>query len=301
MIIDVKRPLEAVHKTTGKIVPMKFKKMLHGALDGAFTTVASPCTSTSNNTWSVDGEDWCSHKEWIIRNVKEHTMPIIDVNKPVHLADGREATYIGGSKTVRRNGRPAAKFRIKGSPRVDPTFPRFTDNAWFYYLDTGEYVKGPGVTTLYHKIVQNVLDTSKPLQTRSGSKVKLEGKLTDGRLVVSVNYGPHRISSETKIVPADGRVLRQSPGSVDVQSQDDIINVPVETVVKFYNIYDDGTVSDAAKASYETALQATRYHKVRVGILEVHTVSGGRTFSKVHPTTPQLRTPMNTEGFNPYS
>jgi hypothetical protein len=70
-MIDMNRPVEAVRKSDGKVVPLGMPKpttMGVGAV-ARFATEKGPCQSTSNELWYMDGRDYCYRKEWTIRNV----------------------------------------------------------------------------------------------------------------------------------------------------------------------------------------------------------------------------------------
>jgi len=65
-VIDITRPLEAVRKSDGKIVPMTYASGPDA--NGMFKTTDCPCGATSNENWHMDGRDWCLNNEWFIRN-----------------------------------------------------------------------------------------------------------------------------------------------------------------------------------------------------------------------------------------
>lgn len=203
--IDTTKPLEAVNKQTGKVVPLTFKGMWNGLIQ----TTTAPCDATSNELWRTDGTDRCFMNEWTLRNV------------------------------------------------------------------------------------DNALDTSKPLQTRSGLPVDFVGRLEDGRLAVKYRFfGNHEI----RVVESDGRV-----GSVrGAESMDDVINKPTKPVVTFQNVYANGTVGSTKHQTLEAAQKRSQYGKVRVGILQVERIDGGITFARTIPTRGFLRTRSDPTGSYPF-
>lgn len=126
-IIDVERPLEAVHKATGGIVPMEFAAMAPDLADGAFYTMEAPCPETSNSAWAADGEDWCNHKQWIIRNVKEHTMSTLTVAQITEAAAAIKARSEAMDGLSRIGDNPAkVAIRVGGNTfvLVEPEFAK---------------------------------------------------------------------------------------------------------------------------------------------------------------------------------
>lgn len=70
--------------------------------------------------------------------------------------------------------------------------------------------------------------------------------------------------------------------------------------VEWLNIYDDGSVSSEPHASWEEAVEYSKYNKTRIGIIE-RAVRGSTVLSaKVHRTAPQLRSVERPQGYNPY-
>lgn len=63
---------------------------------------------------------------------------------------------------------------------------------------------------------------------------------------------------------------------------------PVQTV-EWINVYADGTCGSTLHKSFETAVDASKYGKVRIGIIERVMEGGVVASAKVHSTTPQLR------------
>jgi hypothetical protein len=139
------------------------------------------------------------------------------------------------------------------------------------------------------------VDWSKPVQTRSGTKAKYLANTDDGRVVVEINYG--RGDTQLKAVPASGRTFPAS-----VESADDIINVPVKPLIRFINAYADGTFGASAHSTRAAAEVATKYGKVRVGILEQHRVDGKLVHAIMHQTAARRRDYANPNGAaNPWA
>ena len=68
--IDWEKPIEAVSKTDGRVVPM----VVSYVVNGCYFTESCPDPSESNRQWYRDGGNYCHKKLWYIRNVKETVM-----------------------------------------------------------------------------------------------------------------------------------------------------------------------------------------------------------------------------------
>lgn len=96
-VIDEKEPLEAVHKETGRTVPMTFKEWGVGTHNGKrwFSTFECPDSETSNYDWFDDGGDLCHHGEWFIRNVQ--AAPSLPADWAIQAAiDRAKGQFIAG-------------------------------------------------------------------------------------------------------------------------------------------------------------------------------------------------------------
>lgn len=285
--IDTTKPLEAVNKATGKVVPMEFASAEDSLTEGAFRTKKGPCNSTSNNTWYADGRDYCHHNQWFIRNVASDA---IDPSKPLQTTDGRKATLVSrpnpGEIYVKIEGKLRPDHSIEG---LEWTF-KVSDGCW-----CGAVPSDADITRIQNVPEATGIDTTKDLQTRSGSRVTFEGDLSDGRKAFRIHHPFGQ--SEVQLRFADGRVNN----SVGMTSGDDVIVKEEPTVIRFYNVYDDLTVSRSPHATYAAARDYSKHGKVRVGILK-KSVKGGKTVkSEMLQTVPKLRTATNTVGSNPYA
>lgn len=210
----------------------------------------------------------------------------INLNKPleaVHKTTGRivPMTFSSSENLLRRG-----VFYTERGP-----CPETSNNAW--YLDGRDYCHR---NEWFIRNVVEEIDWSKPLALRGNSKVRVtfEGTLVDGRKVVKVHFFN---GTETRIVPADGRVH----AAATMTSGDDIVN-KVEPLVKTYrNIYADGTIGTTEHKSYDECSMRSKYGKTRVGMLINETRGGVIVSSKVHPTLPKLRTSRNPGGINPFA
>lgn len=106
-IIDTSKPLEAVCKSTGRVVPMEYK--CRGTLFGkpVLYTKKAPCPGTSNGTWHADGSDYFHHDAWYIRNVES-----IDWNGQLRTREGSSIVTLEGTL---EDGRRVVSFRRFGS------------------------------------------------------------------------------------------------------------------------------------------------------------------------------------------
>jgi hypothetical protein len=96
-VIDEKEPLEAVHKETGRVVPMTFKEWHCGTHNGKrhFATFECPDSKTSNYDWYDDGGDVCEHNKWFIRNVQ--AAPALPADWAIQAAiDRAKGQFIDG-------------------------------------------------------------------------------------------------------------------------------------------------------------------------------------------------------------
>lgn len=73
--IDLSRPVEAVCKRTGRVVPLGMAKPYRPSYaepgERFIQTTRSPCQFTSNETWYDDGRDYCHLDAWTLRNVAD--------------------------------------------------------------------------------------------------------------------------------------------------------------------------------------------------------------------------------------
>jgi hypothetical protein len=71
--IDLSRPVEAVCKRTGRVVPLGMAKPYRASYvkpgERLIKTTRSPCQTTGNETWYDDGRDYCHRDAWTLRNV----------------------------------------------------------------------------------------------------------------------------------------------------------------------------------------------------------------------------------------
>lgn len=116
-IVDWKKPLEAVRKTDGKVVPVT----LRGGPDynGHYTTYECPNEAETNTLWYADGADRCSRNLWFIRNANGATL---DVKQPLQTVDGKAVTYLGKLE----DGRIAVQIHHKW-PNVPAMELRYPD------------------------------------------------------------------------------------------------------------------------------------------------------------------------------
>lgn len=84
MTVDWTKPIEAVHKTTGRVVPMEYDRPELSSTGHVMwhRTRQSP-EQRSNENWYESGEDYCSNREWYIRNVVEQPQRTVDWTKPI--------------------------------------------------------------------------------------------------------------------------------------------------------------------------------------------------------------------------
>ncbi len=83
---NMKAPLEAVNKLTGKVVPVTLERVED---DGCFTTVECPDPTTTPPDDS-DGEDCCGIDRWYVRNRAG-----FQVGRKVYFRNGREGMALG--------------------------------------------------------------------------------------------------------------------------------------------------------------------------------------------------------------
>lgn len=65
--VDWTKPIEAVRKSDGKVVPVTLESP-EPDKQGFYTTVECPQPSETNRDWAADGKDRCHHKKWFVRN-----------------------------------------------------------------------------------------------------------------------------------------------------------------------------------------------------------------------------------------
>lgn len=75
-MIDMNRPVEAVRKSDGKVVPLGMPKPTeyNGGRVTRFATETAPCPDTSNELWYADGRNYCYLNQWTVRNVPVATL-----------------------------------------------------------------------------------------------------------------------------------------------------------------------------------------------------------------------------------
>lgn len=110
-MVDWGKPIEAVEKITGRVVPMKYAATSHlSADDEAMVMTKETPAPNSNNNWYMDGRDWCTNDAWFIRNVEEPqpvhthtydfaTMTITGLPVPEGFAEVMKHTIVGSTIT----------------------------------------------------------------------------------------------------------------------------------------------------------------------------------------------------------
>lgn len=104
MAVDWTKPIEAVHRETGRVVPMELYRIVGESYTYA-ETYAAPDPDTSNCKWNKDGSDCCSYQQWYIRNVAQSQpvvgpmMTITGFPIPQGFIDVMKHTYVGGDIT----------------------------------------------------------------------------------------------------------------------------------------------------------------------------------------------------------
>lgn len=264
--IDLNKPIEAVHKITGRVVPMVYLRTMRGRdLEGDFYTEKSPCTAESNAAWHGDGSDFCWRNMWFVRNVAEE--PKVDWTKPLELSDGTpvELVYPGREP-------PSGGYLVE-IPKHSELSPTGLGRRLF--LPDGR--KNPDFHPKTALTIRNrqespamSLDISKPLQTRDGRSASFISRLEDGRLLFTVGFS----STAYAITQADGRMIR-TPGALD---QSDIINKPIPPVTTYRNLYEDGSTGKTGHRTFEQARDYATVGKVRIGVIEI-TKQDGVVFS----------------------
>lgn len=178
--------------------------------------------------------------------------------------------YVNGETVSRHHGDFGNHYAGKAQTRtVDGNF----------YDDYGRHLFGvfPDVRNVADVAT---LDTSKPLQTVDGKKVSFIGTMTDGRIVVAVDYPRFGGGAPTELRFADGR-KSSAPG---VTSGDDVIVKVVEKTT-FQNVYADGRIGDTIHSDTDAAAKRSKYGKVRIGFLKTVTKDGVRTSVSLQSAT----------------
>lgn len=142
-MIDMNRPVEAVRKSDGKVVPLGMPTATTAGNGDVprFRTKKGPCPNTSNDLWYIDGRDYCHHNAWTIRNVN----PAITVGTKMRCArvcrvTGTVAAFTSdGGFIIQRDGSKQLWLIEKGSFR-DPDGDRW------------EVVPTPVEATVYRNI-----------------------------------------------------------------------------------------------------------------------------------------------------
>lgn len=109
-MVDWMKPIEAVEKATGRVVPMEFLETDAEHFDPPlYLTTESPAHN-SNIYWRKDGRDNCSIDAWFIRNVEEArsahthtydfaTMTVTGIPVPEGFAEVMKHTIVGSTIT----------------------------------------------------------------------------------------------------------------------------------------------------------------------------------------------------------
>lgn len=186
-----------------------------------------------------------------LRNVAS----VIDFSKPIEFVDGTPATADLNSVATFRSG--GLKNQGGRGVRV------FGDKTEIvYYLDDGTAPHSPALH------IRNVvapavpkLDLTAPLQTRDGRPVRLLA--TDAKGYHPVVY---MVAGELMTATANGFTTEARFRGLQVESTEDLVNVPPKPVVKtmFYSLGDGYTSAASASSTYGS----------RWDVLEVTTTDG---------------------------
>jgi hypothetical protein len=198
---------------------------------------------------------------------------LIDITKPLELADGTPVTFVGRSHLVTDGIQVQIEQNTKGR--------RVGENR--HFKKDGVHVHG-NVPRLRNVATAPVLDTTQPLQTVDGKKVSYIGKLEDGRIVVSIHYATWSGQPATELRYADGR-KSSIPGTT---SGDDVI-VKVTTTHRYRNIYADGSMGETTHDTEDAAKLRSKYGKVRVGVLHQTLENGKLVRAALTAGTPWFR------------
>lgn len=109
-MVDWGKPIEAVEKITGRVVPMEYLETDAEHFDPPLHLTTESPASNSNMYWKDDGKDNCRTDAWYIRNVEEpqpvhtHTydfsgMTITGLPVPDGFAEVMKHTIVGSTVT----------------------------------------------------------------------------------------------------------------------------------------------------------------------------------------------------------
>lgn len=209
---------------------------------------------------------------------------MIDPKKPLRLSNGTPAKIVGEVRKAKygaRRNRPYALIKILGQYRSDK--PYRNPLSFTYYFDTGEFAGGGAE----HFRLENV-----PEGPQVGDTLTCFGLEAIIKAESAEHFYAH--SSQGYVYAVDKDTMRD-------QSNDPwAFTPPVTETTEWVNVYADGTVGTNTHADFETAVNATQFGRVRIGIIERVRRNGGIVAAKVHPTTPQLRD-RNVTAHNPFA
>ena len=133
MTVDWSKPIEAVEKATGRVVPVTFLEQV----GNTWHTHECPDPNTTNRYWKFDGADQCANKAWFVRN-----RVAIDWTKPLELEDGTavriEADWFDGDRTLSRSD-----GKLFTEKQVGPRPQNSSQAIWC--ADGSRYDNGPGL------------------------------------------------------------------------------------------------------------------------------------------------------------
>jgi hypothetical protein len=138
-VVDWTKPIEAVRKSDGRVVPVTVKPGGPERMLGAmiYRTFEIPDDDDTNQNWHADGRDFCCLKKWYIRNV---TMPAIDWSKPIEVQQ--------------KDGSWKLATRVDDSAAIGERADIYPDPDWivehnvndsFYHNDGRPYREGPAI------------------------------------------------------------------------------------------------------------------------------------------------------------
>nr|WP_294850080.1 hypothetical protein [uncultured Sphingomonas sp.] len=204
---------------------------------------------------------------------------MIDRNKPLELTDGTPVKNLNHPYTgVDAQLYVYCEYKQASGCTVRTEF-RLSDGRLRY-----------GGSEAIRNVAQPArLDTSKPLQTRSGLKARFVGTGPDGQLAFAILY-PAGATIEFRY--ANGNRVRSNdrftPATV-TESADDIINQVVKTS-QFRNVYANGLSSGSTVHSQlQHAKERAKVGQLRIGILQTDFENGVVVASAYHPCVPQVR------------
>lgn len=125
--IDLSRPVEAVCKRTGRVVPLgtarSYTPMNRQREAGVLIQTATcPCSATSNNLWYADGRDYCHLDQWTLRNVVE--VPAIGTEMRClgyYTIRGKVIAHIPGGGAVVQSSLSATAVYVLDANLRDPS------------------------------------------------------------------------------------------------------------------------------------------------------------------------------------